>query len=371
MDKPPPWFRKVSMVNENITRSQTNNSVTPEKHVDEQKNHQPPEESEKEKLGQSDEEKLDEPLGKPKRWFMWSKNKNPSSQGQKLIKQDTDEFIHEKPGKNRFLKIMILLAAVVLVLALAWISSAERDRKQGAMVCAPKMYYGRGHWLLAPYNRWLAAASLHPNQPVYKNAQKILPETQRLKDAWTDIRDEALALYKNKRTTPIDQDKFFDHIAPPAGGWKRFYIKWYSDFDPEAEKLCPKTCALVRSVPSIHLAMFSVLEPGAFIKEHRGVFRGSLRYHLGLATPNDSRCRIVVDGQTYSWRDGEDVVFDDCFLHSVRNDTDKPRIILFVDVERPLFSNWAQRFNNWACLKFGPLTTRKNDLVEKADATNF
>ncbi|MGT2494830.1 aspartyl/asparaginyl beta-hydroxylase domain-containing protein [Cupriavidus basilensis] len=31
-------------------------------------------------------------------------------------------------------------------------------------------------------------------------------------------------------------------------------------------------------------------------------FAGSLRYHLGLATPNDDRCFIEVDGERHSWR---------------------------------------------------------------------
>ena len=43
--------------------------------------------------------------------------------------------------------------------------------------------------------------------------------------------------------------------------------------------------------------MFAVLPPGGKLGAHRDPFAGSLRYHLGLVTPNSDKCRILVDGQ--------------------------------------------------------------------------
>lgn len=43
-----------------------------------------------------------------------------------------------------------------------------------------------------------------------------------------------------------------------------------------------------------------------------------------------------VDGQVYAWRDGEDVMFDETYVHWVKNETEQTRVILFCDVERPL-----------------------------------
>ena len=82
--------------------------------------------------------------------------------------------------------------------------------------------------------------------------------------------------------------------------------------------------------------MFAILEPGAHLNPHRDPFGGSLRYHLGLVTPNSDACFIVVDGERYSWRDGEAVMFDETFIHWAENKTPTTRIILFCDVERPL-----------------------------------
>ena len=66
---------------------------------------------------------------------------------------------------------------------------------------------------------------------------------------------------------------------------------------------------------------------------------------MGLITPNSPDCYINVDGETYYWRDGEAVVFDETFIHYAENKTDQNRIILFADVERPMRFRWAQAVN--------------------------
>ncbi len=53
-------------------------------------------------------------------------------------------------------------------------------------------------------------------------------------------------------------------------------------------------------------------------------------------TPNSDLCRIYIDGTPYAWRDGQDILFDETFIHSVNNETDETRLILFCDVARPM-----------------------------------
>ena len=71
--------------------------------------------------------------------------------------------------------------------------------------------------------------------------------------------------------------------------------------------------------------MFAMLPAGGDLGRHRDPFAGSLRYHLGLVTPNSDECRIFVDGEPYSWRDGEAVMFDETFIHWAENTTDVDR----------------------------------------------
>ena len=93
--------------------------------------------------------------------------------------------------------------------------------------------------------------------------------------------------------------------------------------------------------------MFAQLPPRAKLNPHRDPFAGSLRYHLGLNTPNDRRCFIEVDGTRYSWRDGDAVLFDETYLHWAENGSESDRIILFCDIERPLRLGWMQALNRW------------------------
>ena len=111
--------------------------------------------------------------------------------------------------------------------------------------------------------------------------------------------------------------------------------------------------------------MFSILLPGSKIPPHFGPARMCLRYHMGIDTPNDPNCYIKIGNTKYSWEDGKDVMFDDTFLHEVVNNTDKIRIILFLDVERPQFHKIFETFNKKMISIAGPITTRSNETKEK------
>jgi beta-hydroxylase len=79
-----------------------------------------------------------------------------------------------------------------------------------------------------------------------------------------------------------------------------------------------------------------MLPPGGKLTRHLDPVAVSLRYHLGLKTPNSHLCYINVDGKKYSWKDGEPFIFDETYLHFAHNDSDQPRIILMCDIKRPL-----------------------------------
>jgi beta-hydroxylase len=184
-----------------------------------------------------------------------------------------------------------------------------------------------------------------PNKPFIDVAQ--FPELKPLTDNWQTLRDEAVKLFEagHIRAAATYNDLGFNSFY--RRGWKRFYVKWYNAPLPSAAALCPKTVALVQSIPTINGAMFATLPPGGDLGKHRDPFAGSLRYHLGLSTPNSDKCRIWVDGQEYSWRDGEAVMFDETFMHWAENKTDTLRIILFADIERPLKSKIMGKINHW------------------------
>ena len=70
-----------------------------------------------------------------------------------------------------------------------------------------------------------------------------------------------------------------------------------------------------------------------------------LRYHLALRVPEPAdQAGISVGGEVAHWEEGRSLLFDDGYDHYAWNDTDGVRVVLFVDVIRPLRSP-ADRLN--------------------------
>lgn len=182
----------------------------------------------------------------------------------------------------------------------------------------------------------LSRVPLRPRVPV-----SSLPGLQMLQDHWQVIRDEALALYASGHIAvknDLPASSFYKDNR-----WKSFYLKVYDHEVPSAWALAPKTRALIEQVPGMNLALFAVLMPGKRLTRHHDPFAFSLRYSLGLSTPNSENCGLLVDGEVYHWKDGDGIVFDETYLHSAYNDTEVPRIILMTDVDRPLRLSWVQK----------------------------
>ncbi|MBB1160978.1 aspartyl/asparaginyl beta-hydroxylase domain-containing protein [Piscinibacter sp. SJAQ100] len=199
--------------------------------------------------------------------------------------------------------------------------------------------------VLAPVNALMYLFSRVPAQPFLDPAD--FPQLQPLQANWQRIRDEALALDGAGRIrasegyTDVGFNSFF------RTGWTRFHLLWYGRKLDSAARACPQTVALLRQIPGLKAAMFASLPPGATLVRHRDPYAGSLRYHLGLCTPNDPGCFIEVDGERRHWRDGEAMMFDETFIHHAANTTQQPRIVLFCDVERPLHFGPVRAFNRW------------------------
>lgn len=222
--------------------------------------------------------------------------------------------------------------------------------------------------LLAPINTLIylfSKVSRGPYLPTYQ-----FPELQPLQANWEMIKQEALALQDNGQ---IQQATGYNDIGFNSffrTGWKRFHLYWYGKNLPSAEQSCPQTVALLKSIPSIKAAMFASLPPGAKLVRHRDPYAGSLRYHLGLVTPNSPNCFIDVDGIPYHWKDGEAVIFDETYIHFAANNTNHPRIVLFCDIERPLHTKFMRSVNRWFGLKVMSAAASQNVAGESVGFVN-
>ncbi len=221
---------------------------------------------------------------------------------------------------------------------------------------------------LAPVNALVYLRSAVPARPFLDLRE--FPALAPIQARWGEIRDEALRLRDEARIRGSDayDDAGFNSFF--RRGWKRFYLTWYGEPQPSALARCPRTVALLESIPEVRAALFALLPAGGTLMEHRDPFAGSLRYHLGLATPNSDRCWISVDGVRYAWRDGEAVIFDETYVHHAANETDTDRLILFCDVERPLRGRASRAANRWLGDHLMRASRSRNEASEPVGAVN-
>ncbi|CNJ51100.1 lipid A hydroxylase LpxO [Yersinia enterocolitica] len=221
---------------------------------------------------------------------------------------------------------------------------------------------------VSPINVFMYLFSRVPGTPYLK--QDLFPELGVLRDNWLKIREEGKALMEVQQIKASDKynDAGFNSFFKT--GWKRFYLKWYEDSHPSAMTLCPHTTTLLKGLPSVKAAMFAELPDGSRLPRHRDPYAGSLRYHLGLITPNDDRCFIDVDGTTYSWRDGEGVLFDETYIHYAENQSGQDRLILFCDIERPMRYRWTQWVNHWLGRNLMSAATAPNEEGDRTGGVN-
>lgn len=248
------------------------------------------------------------------------------------------------------LVLLLLLALFVLCVLLVHLRGRFRLRFDRQLVDHSAVF--------APYNLLMYAFSRVKSRPIMD--RRGFPELDLFQANWQTIRDEALALSGDghiRASAKADDASFASFFRQ---GWTRFRLTWYGEPLPSAAQLCPKTVALVQSVPSVKAAMFTVLAPNSRLNPHRDPFAGSLRYHLGLVTPNSRDCAIFVDGEEHAWGDGKDMVFDETYVHWVENKTDQPRVIFFADVERPLKFRWMQAINRRVSAFMGHITRSPN-----------
>lgn len=115
------------------------------------------------------------------------------------------------------------------------------------------------------------------------------------------------------------------------GGWFAGALVFNRQPMPLA-KHAPITTELVRQVPGVFIAGFSVLRPGAVIEPHVGYTGDVLRSHLGLYA--NGQAFLDVGGQRRHWREGELFVFDDTVRHCAANPGTTDRVVLLLDFDR-------------------------------------
>lgn len=179
--------------------------------------------------------------------------------------------------------------------------------------------------------------SLVPNTPFFASEQFDWVPT--LEENWKAIADELEVILQYTEQLPRFQD-----ISPDQANqisqdnlWKTFFLYGYGVKMEQNCSYCPKTTRIIEQIPELKTAFFSILLPGKHIPEHRGPYKGVLRCHLPLKVPQArDKCGIRVANEVRYWSPGKTLIFDDSYPHEAWNKTEEIRVVLFLDIVRPM-----------------------------------
>ena len=162
-----------------------------------------------------------------------------------------------------------------------------------------------------------------------------IPWSSAVREQWMTVRDEL--------DTALDAGVRFPHNDDLVGAeqgaegtWFTSVLSWYGRWPAATCDRFPRTTEILREVPGLQIAGFTVLGGHSHLPGHQGPSK-SLRYQVGIRVPEPTgSCRLRIGDSTVTWADGEHTAFDDRTYHEAWNDSDDARYVLFVQVGWPV-----------------------------------
>ncbi|HEY1774450.1 MAG TPA: aspartyl/asparaginyl beta-hydroxylase domain-containing protein [Gammaproteobacteria bacterium] len=180
-------------------------------------------------------------------------------------------------------------------------------------------------------------------KPFYERSE--IPESRVLEEAGSAVLAEYSALQAESAQfspyvqAPSNQDPQQWRELNNSPAWSAYHLYRNSERSAESCEACPETARVMESLPLARIpghapeVFFSVLKPGTHIPSHFGLGNYKLAVHLPLVLPGD--CSIRVGNETRSWEEGKCLIFDDSFQHEAWNRSERPRVVLILDIWHP------------------------------------
>ena len=185
--------------------------------------------------------------------------------------------------------------------------------------------------------------------PPVLDTNTYFPESKEFEEAHPIIKEEvaavaahmdAIPLAKNTfggKNTSIGRDVRKDENGNEIG-WRVMMVSLGDEISEDAKKFCPTLVDLVKkNRDKIMSCAISILPPKTSIPQHHGYYKGVLRYMLAVDIPEEKeKVYLCANDTKVHWEEGKSIMFDDTFPHKVYNHTDDRRIVLYMDIKRPL-----------------------------------
>jgi aspartyl/asparaginyl beta-hydroxylase (cupin superfamily) len=210
-------------------------------------------------------------------------------------------------------------------------------------------------------------------RPAFFDIDATYPALRLLDRNVAVIREELLAVLQDEARIPryheiSKAETYISGTVDPERSWRVFMLAHVSGGIPTNQARCPRTSALLDEIPGLLQAFFSILDPGKSIPAHDGPYLGYLRYHLALLVPSVDPPSMRVKDQVHTWQEGRSILFDDSWNHQVYNTSPERRVVLIVDVVRPMA--WPLHVINWLVTR---VLARYSEEVQeiRANATRY
>ena len=180
------------------------------------------------------------------------------------------------------------------------------------------------------------------------NQYDCFPFLQKLEAQWEDVLSELTNLLYNEAENSVAYFYPWHEKDLYDGQWDVYSLYNEGRKITSNCKRCPKTTALLESIPKVQSASFSALSPESYIHTHTGDDTSVWSCHLGLIVPDplpdhDRRatciltantCGMRVDDDVYHWYPGKAQVFDDTLEHCAWNWGNRTRFILMFNFKK-------------------------------------
>jgi aspartyl/asparaginyl beta-hydroxylase (cupin superfamily) len=173
------------------------------------------------------------------------------------------------------------------------------------------------------------------NEPKYYEINNF-PALAGIEEHWPELEKEVKGFIAEKDKS--FQSNNYQDVAI-KGGWSSLtFVFWGSVTSKYFYKKCPKLMSHLNKATGLSSLSLSLLSPNSSIAKHRGDTNAVIRCHLGIEVPDSLPiCGLKVGEEEKEWQEGKWVLFNDAYIHSAWNNSNKRRIVLILDLIKPEF----------------------------------
>jgi hypothetical protein len=116
--------------------------------------------------------------------------------------------------------------------------------------------------------------------------------------------------------------------------WYNFPLMYQNLVIDQADKICPKTIEILKHIPHVQIAGYSMLLPNSKLAPHTdltGKKYGSMALNMPLTPIKDESAALYILDSVHKHKTGKAVIFDSTQTHWADNRSEKPRVILYID----------------------------------------